>query len=607
MALLTARELVKSHAGRTLFSELSITFHQGEHVALIGPNGAGKSTLLRILANEEVPDAGTVERRRGARVAYVPQNDAFPEGGTVESVLTQAVLAATEGAIADHEPSLRARKMLRRLGFQDGDAVVDSLSGGWRKRLAVGCGLVSRPDLLLIDEPTNHLDLSGIEWLEEFLDRTSSAFVLITHDRYLLERVTDRVIELNPVYPAGYVSANGPYSRFLEERAAQMALQDARRQALANEVRREVEWLRRGPKARSSKAGCRVDAAHRKIEQLGEANRRLQQDNTPAVDFTSTGRRTHDLVRATGVELTLGGRLLFSNLELRIQRGAKLGIVGDNASGKTSLLRVLAGELPPDAGSVKHAIGLTTALFDQHRRQLDPNASLRRTLAPEGDTVTYGGRTAHVAAWAKQLGFRVDQLETPIRILSGGEQTRALMATMMRQTADVLLLDEPTNDLDLASIETLESALVDFPGAVVLITHDRHLLDRVCDEIIGLNGDGTWARFGSAHHWMDHIKQQAARDRAGEAAQPTRRPSSQEKPQAAGLTYHEQRELETMEEQILSAEARADDLAKQLEDSVVMADPERLHEVFIAHQEARQCVRTLYDRWEDLAARSAKS
>ncbi len=601
MALLAARDLSKSHAAAPLFEGLSITFHPGERVGLIGPNGGGKTTLLRILAGAEQADSGTVERSKTAQLVYLPQIDVFPDATSVETTLLDALRNLE---LETHEGGVRARKMLRRIGFESGEAPVATLSGGWRKRLAIGCALVREPDLLLLDEPTNHLDLAGIEWLENFLGRSKLSFILTSHDRTFLERVANRIVEINPRYPEGFFSVSGHYSDFLERREAFLQMQDAQRQALANEVRREIEWLRRGPKARSSKAGYRIDEAHRKIDELSEAKRRHDSETKLDIDFSASGRRTHDLIAARGVAKSLGGRLLFEALDAHVRPGTRLGIAGNNASGKTTLLKMLAGEMPPDGGRVKHAVDLRVAIFDQQRSQLDPRETLRRTLAPNGDMVSYLGRASHVIAWAKRFGFQPDQLEMLVGQLSGGEQARVLMAMMMREPADVLMLDEPTNDLDIASIEVLEKALLDFPGAVVVITHDRYLLDRICTELIGLHTDGRWGTYGSVAQWQDAA---AEGRRAAETAEaPAAVSKAQPNPSTpkAGLSYHEKHEFAGMEEQLLAAEAWVDALQAQLIDPDVAADHERLHAAYEAHREAQAELDRLFARWEELERKS---
>ncbi len=601
MALLAARDLSKTHGMHPLFDHLSITFHPDERVGLIGPNGGGKTTLLRILAGVEEADAGTVERSKTARIAYLPQVGVFPEDATVEGALIHALDSI---ALEEHEPAVRARKMLRRLGFETGDASVATLSGGWRKRLAIGCALVQAPDLLLLDEPTNHLDLTGIGWLEGFLERSKLSFILTSHDRYFLERVANRIVEINPRYPDGYLSVHGPYSDFLERRESFLQVQNAERQALANEVRREIEWLRRGPKARSSKASYRIDEAHRKIDRLTEVKRRHDSETRLDIDFAASGRRTHDLIVAQNISISLGGRLLFNALDAHIRPGTVLGIAGDNASGKTTLLRLLAGDLPPNAGRVRHAIDLRLAVFDQQRSQLDLEATLRRSLAPNGDMVSYLGRTSHVAAWAKRFGFEPDQLEILVGKLSGGEQARALMAIMMREPADVLMLDEPTNDLDIASIEVLEEALLDFPGAVVVITHDRYILDRVCTEIIGLHADGKWGRYASVAQWQEAAAHRKRAREPGPSATAARASSDKPSRPKPGLTYHERQEFAGMEERILEAETTVETLQTQLEDPIVSVDHEKLHKLYAAHQEAQDRLECLFARWEELERKS---
>ena len=353
--------------------------------------------------------------------------------------------------------------------------------------------------------------------------------------------------------------------------------------------------------ARSSKAGYRIDAAHRKIEQLSEANRRSKGSDEVSIDFNASGRRTHELITGTGLEKTLGGNLLFKGLDSHVRRGTRLGIAGNNASGKTTLLKVLGEMLEQDAGTVKHATDLRVSLFDQQREQLDPTVTLRRALAPQGDNVSFLGRSTHVAAWAKQFGFRVDQLVMPVGELSGGEKARVLMAMMMREPADVIMLDEPTNDLDIRSIEVLEQALIDFPGAVILITHDRHMLDRVCTDLIGLHGGGEWGNYASVTQWLEADQRRNEKASPVEEAKPEAAPEAA-KLQPAKLTYHEKKELAAMEETILVAEEALGRIHVALDEANTAADHVKLVELHAEQQEAQDRVDALYARWEELEA-----
>jgi ATP-binding cassette subfamily F protein uup len=512
--ILNAQGLGKRFGAVALFEGIGFPVSDGDRIGLIGPNGAGKSTLLAVLAGEQEPDAGEVATRKRARVAYVLQESNFAAGLTVREVL-EAALART--GVAEGEREGRLRETAGRTGFEDLAAEAATLSGGWRKRLAIAEAVVTHPDVLLLDEPTNHLDLAGIEWLEEMLNEAAFACVVVSHDRYFLENVATEIVELNRVYAEGLLRVKGSYSKFVEGRQAYLEAQSKLQDALKNRVKIEVEWLRRGPKARSTKAKARIDNAQDLIGQLRDVNLRTQ-TATAGIDFAATDRQTKRLVEFEDVGLSFGTgadeKKIVEGLNFLVTNGMRVGLVGPNGSGKTTLLRLLTGELEPTAGRVKKAAALRVVYFSQ-MRELDEGVTLRRALAPDSDSVVYQGRVVHVASYAAKFLFTSEQLNQPVERLSGGERARVLIAKLMLEAADVLLLDEPTNDLDIATLEILEESLLEYAGALVLVTHDRYMLDRVSTVALGLDGRGNAGTFADYGQWEEWSREQEGREQEG--------------------------------------------------------------------------------------------
>ena len=603
--LIDCDRLTKGFGGAPLFEGLSFTLHDGDHVGLVGPNGSGKSTLLRVLAGQLEPDAGEVRTRRHLRVGYVPQDPVFAAGRTVEEVVKEALAALP--ALEAGERHRRLSVALGKVGFTDPGARTDSLSGGWRKRLAIARELAPEPDVLLLDEPTNHLDVESIVWLEELLRREAKAFVAISHDRYFLEAVGRRILELDPRYAEGLFVVDGGYADFLEARDERLSRDQVYRTTLANLARREAEWLRRGPKARTTKAKARVDAAEALFEELDAATAR-NRTATAGLDFTSSGRRTKRLWEGKGLAKSFGDQVVFRDLDLLLGPGKRVGVVGRNGSGKTTLLRVLVGELEPDEGVVERAEGLRVVYFEQNREHLDPELTLEQTLTLGGqrpDHVEFQGRSLHVASWARRFLFPAERLRSPVGQLSGGEKARAILARLMLQPADVLVLDEPTNDLDVPTLDVLEEALLEFEGALVLVTHDRFLLDRVSTEILALSdgADGRTERFADLAQWLE-----ARRSRPSEAKAERERPGRETAKPAATkprkLSYHEQREWDGMEAAVLDAEARLAEAEEAVSDPAVATDPAALQERTLTLDQRRQEVERLYQRWAELEAKT---
>jgi len=599
--LLSAQALSKAYGPRPLFVDISLDLRVGERVGLIGPNGSGKSTLLKILAGLETPDHGTVALRRTARLGYLAQEPAFDLDHSVFEVLTDAL---KDDSTEQHEQSTRIGTTLSKVGFSDGDQKVSTLSGGWRKRLAFARELVKEPELLLLDEPTNHLDLESILWLEDLLQDAPFAYVVVSHDRYFLENVTNQIVELDRIYPEGYFRVDGSYSEFLDKRESFLAGQARQQLSLASKVRREVEWLKRGARARTGKSSARIQEADKLISDLQALKARNAPANTVGIDFVATGRKSAKLLVAEDLSKTVGGRSLFAGLSLTLAPGTKLGLLGPNGSGKTTLLRILAGELAPDAGTIERAEGLSMATFDQDRRRLKPRVPLGRALSPNAEMVLYRGRSYHITAWARRFLFRQEQLELPVGDLSGGEQARILLARLMLQSADVLLLDEPTNDLDIGSLEVLEESLADFPGALVLVTHDRSLLDRLCTDILGLDGLGGARVFADYAQWV--AAQREVKEPPSKTATPPVKPAKAAPEKARRLSYQEQREWNEIEERILAAEAAVIARQQEVEAAGRGSDHVRLQECCLALQAAQKAVETLYARWQELEAKQTQ-
>src|ERR1700742_4512105 len=601
--ILTAQAISKRFGATPLFENLSFSVNDGDRIGLIGPNGAGKSTLLALLANEQQPDSGEVAIRRRATVTYVQQVSQYPPQISVREVIERALDRA---AVPADEREQRLRETLGRAGFADDDsggvsfsAAATSLSGGWRKRLALVEGMVQRPDVLLLDEPTNHLDIEGIEWLEETLRSARLAAVIVTHDRYFLENVANDIIELSRTYAEGLLRVRGNYSDFLEQREAYMESQMRVQEGLRNRVRTEIEWLRRGPKARATKAKARIDNANSPIGKLAEVHARLR-TSTASISFDATDRETKRLIELKDVGVAFDGRDIVHHVNLLLTNRSRLGIIGPNGAGKTTILRAITGEIPVNSGTVKRAPSLRIVYLSQ-LRELDPSLTLHRALAPDSDAVVYQGRVIHVASYAAKFLFTGDQLRQPVERLSGGERARVLIARLMLQPADVLILDEPTNDLDIPTLEILEEALQEFSGAVVLVTHDRHLLDRVTDSVLGLDGRGNAELFADYLQWEQWRENSGVSEPKPASNVPVKIPASTAKKK---LSYIEQREFDSIDASIEAADQRLAAAKLRIEDPAVVTDPTALTEALAELEKAQAEHDRLLERWVELSEKA---
>ena len=608
--LLSVRDLTHSFASRALFTGISFTVSDGDRIGLIGPNGAGKSTLMRILAGQLTADGGEVARRGGAamRIGYLEQTPSFEAGATVREAV-QSGLRANK----DHES--RVDELLAKLDLTSetvgAERLVTTLSGGWQKRVALARELVSDPDLLLLDEPTNHLDVESILWLEKLLQAAPFATITVTHDRAFLQRVSRRILELDRRNAGGLLDVDGDYATYLERKADAMAEQEQREQALKNTLRRETEWLRRGPAARTTKQTARIERAGELAGEVAELKAR-NFTRSAEIEIASSGRRTKKFIEAKAVSKRFGEHEVLKPLDLTLGPGTRLSLLGPNGCGKSTLLRMLVGTEQPTTGSVERAKDLVIQVFEQNRESLDPNVLVADAVSPGSDMLDFRGSRMHRHGYLERFLFRPDQMRVRVGSLSGGEQSRLLIAKLMLKTADVLVLDEPTNDLDFATLEVLEEALLGFDGAVLLVSHDRFFVDSVSTQILAFHtapGErGMTTMLADLFQWQAFHEEQekranaASKPRAEAAAAPGAGPASTKRKK---LSYKDQRDWDTLEARIVEAENKLAALEAECATPTVASNGPRLVELNNAISDARGAIDQLYARWAELEALQA--
>ena len=518
-------------------------------------------------------------------MGYLPQACEFPDLSP-EQILIRAI----QEELPEYEKERLAQTWLSKLGFTGAEPSASLLSGGWKKRLGLAAQLIQAPDLLLLDEPTNHLDLEGILWLEKFLNREAPTYLLVSHDRYFLQNVTSRIIEIDAAYPKGMFAIDGTYANFLAKKEEFLLGQIQQERSLATKARRETDWLRSGAKARTTKSQARIDEAHEILQQHSDVSARNRQKRAK-IDFAATERETRKLLVAKNLSKEIGGRALFRHLDFLLSPGTRIGLMGPNGSGKTTLLRLIAGEIEPDQGTIKRAEALQIVYFDQHRAQLPHNISLREALSPKGDYVLFRGQPIHVNGWCKRFLFSPDILDMEIGRLSGGERARISIAHLMLQPADLLLLDEPTNDLDIPTLETLEESLLEFPGAVVLITHDRCMLDRICNSLLALGDPDQTSLYPDYLQWEQAQEVRTAKPQV----------KKEEAPRPKGkLSYLEKKEYEEIEGKITRLEEEVQKLNHLLEKPEIAENAQKLSEICQAIGLAENQIEQLYLRWAEL-------
>ena len=626
MSILSVHNALVRFNDRVVIDGLSLTINERDRIGMVGRNGTGKSTLLKIMAGLREPDSGEVTKRRDLLVGYLPQQFALDPNLTVEQNIRAGAKHITD-LIHDFETlpadSKRHHDIEQQIMAHDGwqldnrietamahlncppaDSPITNLSGGEQRRVALARAIISQPDLLILDEPTNHLDTESIEWLAEFLENYRGTFLVVTHDRYFLDRITTSIIEIANGKAYSYEGNYTDYLLAKAEREASAEVSEHKRQMF---LRRELEWVRRGPKARTTKSKSRLD---RYFEIAGEKPPEIDKD----VDLVipPAPQLANRIVDLTNVGVEMGGRWLFSHFNLNFAAGQRIGVFGRNGLGKTTLLRVILGQLEPSQGTAKTGMLTKFNYVDQSRLQLNEDRTVLDEISDGSEFVIFGDHKLSLRAYLKRFLFTDDRITTLVKHLSGGERSRLLLARILKNGGNFLILDEPTNDLDLATLRVLEEALLAFDGVVVVVSHDRYFLNRVCTGIIAFEGEGRVVYSEGNYDYYVEKKQRASapavplltkREKPSEA--PTQKTSSS-KPRK--LNFKEQRELESMEATIAEVESEI----ARLEALFTEPDFNRKYGQQIAelNQELdanKEKLNTLFARWEELESIRAAS
>jgi ATP-binding cassette subfamily F protein uup len=626
--LLSANDLALAYGHQRLLEAVTLAVAPGEKVGLVGRNGSGKTSLLRILAGHQNADAGEVGRRRGLRIGYLPQEFELDGNRTVRENIEAGAADLIEwlhryqsGLSSDSEMAT----LLNQIESVDGwnletriaaaasalaapalDALVGPLSGGEKRRVALCRALAAQPDLLLLDEPTNHLDAESILWLEDFLDDFAGAVIFVTHDRYFLDVIATRILELAD---GRCFSHPGNYTAYLESKAIRQQIAEQSERRRQRFLREELEWVRAGVRAQRSKPRHRLESFYQ-VKGLEAPPEEREMDlliplppelGNTAVDLANVGASVGDRDDR---------RWLFRGLTISLKPAQCTGILGRNGVGKTTLLRICLGERLPDEGTIKIGKKAIFNYIDQARMQLKGTGSVLEEISNGSETVLFGDQTLSARSYLRRFLFADERVNEPVSRLSGGERARLMLAKVLRRGGNVLVLDEPTNDLDLPSLRMLEEALADFDGTVLVVSHDRYFLDRICDQVIAFEEGRLFVQAGNYSYYLEKKKEREAVARAGwptAAKAPAPKAASNSKPnRPRKLTFKEQRELEGMEAAIMAAETRAQELETTLNDPEFHATRSRETRSLIAELEAAKLeVTRLYDRWHELSSLKA--
>ena len=633
MPLLTVHNVSLAYGHHPLLDHASCQLDRGERVCVIGRNGTGKSTLLKLIAGSILPDEGELRRDSGVRVAYLPQEPELDEVGTVyENVaaglgeLRQVILdyhhviQALNAADADVEALLERMHHLqealeRRHGWEvaqrieqtltllqlPADAQVSQLSGGWKRRVALGRALVIAPDILLLDEPTNHLDIEAIQWLEDTLMNFRGALLFVTHDRHFLDRLATRILELDRGQLTGY---EGNFSQYQRRKAEQLSAEATQNALFDKRLAEEERWIRKGIQARRTRNEGRVRAL--KALRVERSDRRnLLGKAKLALD---SGEQSGKLVlEATAVSFAYDGKPVVRDLDLRVLRGDRIGLIGPNGVGKTTLLKLLLKQLEPNSGSVRHGTNLQIAYFDQTRAQLDPEARVVDCVGGGKEFVTIAGKSRHAMSYLADFLFPPERARSPVKSLSGGERARLLLAQLFSLPANVLVMDEPTNDLDIETLELLEELLAEYDGTVFMVSHDRTFLDNVVTSSLVFSGNGVVEEFFGGY--SDWLRQRSSAPPATATSKPPidtkPKPATATKPRAGQRkpSFKEQRELDELPKRIEGLEKEREQLHARLADPKSYENkPDTLAEISARLDAIEAELAQAYARWEALEA-----
>lgn len=600
--LVSAYQLSKSFASKTLFEGISFAIENAEHIGLIGPNGAGKSTLLSLLTKEQAADKGQISFANNLRLGYLKQKPTFEKDETIFAALTSVV---------DDPYSAENMQLLFELiskleldQFPDGtEKLVSTLSGGWQKKVAFARELMKRPNLLLLDEPTNHLDLESILWLEDFLNKERQLAILtVTHDRRFLQNTCDIIFDLDPRLPQGLLRTNDRYAQHIENKLQLLEGQKRIEEKRRNTMRIEKEWLARGPQARLTKQKARIERAYDLIDEVDQLKSQNRQ-NTLNLDFGATEKSPKKLIAAENISKNFKGDLLFQNFSCKISPKQRYGLIGPNGCGKSTLLKCLLGQVPVDSGITFLNDDIEVSYFEQGKDDINPEQTVLKAICPEGDYVHFQDHPVFARSYLSRFYFRPQQMDMPVRQLSGGELSRLILARMMLKKAHVLILDEPTNDLDVETLEALTDTLSEFNGAIILVSHDRYFMDQNCDIIWAFDTDQhQLITFADTYQWEDWFKNKELAKTKNLAPKKNEN-ADKNKTVRKGLNQKEKAELQQMESKIAAAEKKLATLQTELALPETQNQFKRLTELTTEVATAENEIEILFQRWEDLNAR----